>query len=142
MTHNLKESFTEITSAWHSFIESSNYLLHPLEDDAHYDEVAAFLDKLLEQRREHAHPDTLDSLIDYATTLINDYDTTQVQLPEADAKDVLAFLMAERGLKQVDLAHLIPQSVLSQLLSGKRKFSANHARVLGEYFGVSAAVFL
>lgn len=123
-------------------MESSNHLLRPIENDAHYDELAAFLDALLEQRHEHTQPATLDSLIDYATTLIGDYDASHVKLPEAEAKDVLAFLMEERGLKQGDLAHLIPQSVLSQLLNGKRAFSANHARSLAEYFGVSATVFL
>ena len=122
-------------------MESNNRLLRPIEDDAHYDEVAAFLDEVLEQRRGDA-PDTLDSLIDYTTTLIADYDALHMKVPEAEAKDVLAFLMEERGLKQTNLAHLIPQSVLSQLLSGKRTFSANHARTLGEYFGVSPAVFL
>ena len=142
MTRSLDDSFTKIAAAWHSFMESSNHLLRPVEDDAHYDAVAAFLDELLEQSRKHAQPNALDSLIDYATTLISDYDAAHVSLPEAEGKDVLAFLMMERELKQVDLAHLIPQSVLSQLLSGKRAFSANHARVLGEYFGVSAVVFL
>jgi len=139
----MNSALTKTTlAAWHSFMESSNHLLRPIENDAHYDELAAFLDALLEERRGHTQPDTLDALVDYATTLISDYDSSHVKLPEAEAKDVLAFLMEERGFKQADLAHLVPQSVLSQLLNGKRAFSANHARSLAEYFGVSAAVFL
>jgi hypothetical protein len=34
-------------NAWDKFMESSQHLLRPIENDKHYDQVAAFLDELL-----------------------------------------------------------------------------------------------
>lgn len=119
-------------------METSNHLLRPIENDKRYDEVAGFLDSLLEQ----PNPSTsTEALIDYVSQLISDYDE-KLELPEAEPRQVLAFLMEQHELKQKDLAHLIPQAVLSQLLNGKRDFSASHAKKLAEFFGVSPEVFL
>jgi HTH-type transcriptional regulator / antitoxin HigA len=117
---------------------SSQHLLRPIENDKHYDEVAAFLDELLEVPRPSR---STEVLIDYVTRLITDYDE-KLELPDAEPRHVLAFLMEQRGLRQKDLTHLIPQAVLSQLLNGKRNFSASHAKKLAEFFGVSPEVLL
>jgi HTH-type transcriptional regulator / antitoxin HigA len=124
--------------AWDKFMDSSNYMLRPIENDKHYDEVAGFLDTLLEQSKPSK---STEALIDYVTQLIADYDE-KLELPDAEPRHVLAFLMEQHGLKQKDLTHLMPQAVLSQLLNGKRDFSANHAKKLGTFFGVSPEVFL
>ena len=47
-----------------------------------------------------------------------------------------------RGLKQGDLAEIVPQSNLSAILAGKRKISANLAGKLGKFFNISPAVFV
>ena len=51
-------------------------------------------------------------------------------------------LIEMRGLKQGDLAQIVPQSNLSAILAGKRKISATLARKLAKYFNVSPAVFV
>jgi HTH-type transcriptional regulator / antitoxin HigA len=117
---------------------SSQHLLRPIETDKHYDEVAAFLDELLEEPRPSR---STEVLIDYVTRLIADYDE-KLELPDAEPRHVLAFLMEQRRLRQKDLTHLIPQAVLSQLLNGKRNVSASHAKKLAEFFGVSPEVLL
>lgn len=124
--------------AWDKFMDSSDYLLRPIENDKHYDEVAGFLDSLLEQPESSA---STEALIDYVAQLISDFDE-RLELPDAEPRHVLAFLMEQHDLKQKDLTHLIPQAVLSQLLNGKRKFSVNHAKKLAELFSVSTDVFL
>jgi HTH-type transcriptional regulator / antitoxin HigA len=124
--------------AWDKFMDTSNYLLRPIENDKHYEQVASFLDSLLDQARASA---STEALIDYVTQLIADYDQ-KLELPEADPKDVLAFLMEQHHLKQKDLNHLIPQAILSQLLNGKRPFSTNHAKKLAKFFNVSATAFI
>jgi HTH-type transcriptional regulator / antitoxin HigA len=127
--------------SWKEFMRESKGLLRPIENDKHYDKVAGLLDELLDEGRSRRSKE-LESLTEYVTHLVSSYDEKHVRLPEAEGKDVLAFLMQERGLKQTDLSGLIPQAVLSQLLNGKRAFSARHAKVLGGYFKVSPAVFL
>lgn len=124
--------------AWDKFMDSTHYLLRPVENDKHYDEVAGFLDSLLEQSKPSK---STEALIDYVTQLISDYDE-RLELPDAEPRHVLAFLMEQHDLKQKDLTHLIPQAILSQLLNGKRDFSANHAKKLAKFFDVSPEVFL
>ncbi len=124
--------------AWDKFMDTSNYILRPIENDKHYDQVAEFLDSLLEQPKPSA---STGALIDYVTQLITDYDE-KLELPDAKPGEVLAFLMEQHELKQKDLLHLIPQAVLSQLLNGKRNFSATHAKKLASFFKVTADVFL
>jgi HTH-type transcriptional regulator/antitoxin HigA len=47
-----------------------------------------------------------------------------------------------RGLKQGDLAEIVPQSNLSAILAGKRKISATLAGKLARFFNISPAVFV
>ena len=51
-------------------------------------------------------------------------------------------MLRQRGLKQSDLAEVVPQSNLSAILAGKRKISAALAGKLAKYLNVSAAVFI
>ena len=52
--------------AWDKFMDSSDYLLRPIENDKHYDEVAGFLDSLLEQPEPSASTEALIDLIPQA----------------------------------------------------------------------------
>jgi HTH-type transcriptional regulator/antitoxin HigA len=51
--------------------------------------------------------------------------------------------MERHGLKQTDLsAEIGGQSVVSEILAGKREINARQAKALAVRFGVSAAVFI
>ncbi len=127
--------------AWESFINSSNGLLHSIKNENHYNQVANFLDTLLEEAQ-HSNSESLNSLIDYVTSLIQAFDQTNTELPEATPAEVLSYLMNEQQLKQSDLSHIIPQSVLSQILNGKRQLTTKHIKDLANYFKISTASFL
>jgi len=73
--------------------------------------------------------------------LISDYDDL-VQLPELPAHKTIAYLMEQRGLRQVDMLPVFgSRSVASDVLSGKREPSKDHIRKLAAFFGLSPAVF-
>ena len=56
--------------------------------------------------------------------------------------EVLEFLMEQHDLKQSDLAkELGSQSIVSEILAGKRKLNNNQIAALSKRFGVSPAVF-
>ena len=56
---------------------------------------------------------------------------------------MLRFLLDQHGLTQTDLAAEIGgQSVVSEILSGKRAINARQAKALAARFGVSAVAFL
>lgn len=80
--------------------------------------------------------------IELLTVLIERYEEQHFAVPEASPADVLRFLLDQHGLKQRDLASdLGGESVVSEVLSGKRKLNASHIDLLSKRFHVSPAVF-
>ena len=80
--------------------------------------------------------------IELLTLLIERYEDENYSLPKASPADVLRFLIAQPGLKQRDLADdLGGESVVSEVISGKRKLNAAHIEQLSKRFRVSPAVF-
>ena len=80
--------------------------------------------------------------IELLTLLIERYEEEHYSVPQASPADVLRFLLDRHGLKQRDLAaELGGESVVSEVLSGKRKLNAAHIEQLSRRFNVSPAVF-
>ena len=72
------------------------------------------------------------------------YEAREFPVPPAPPERVLAFLMEQRDMRQVQLAELlgITQGNVSRLLTGRAKFSLETIRKLAEHFRVSPTVFL
>lgn len=82
-------------------------------------------------------------LLDLVTKEVETYEAKQQTLPEATPAKVLAFLMEEHQLKQIDLAEeLGGQSIVSAILNGKRELNTRQVKALATRFSVSPAVFL
>src|SRR2546428_591651 len=82
------------------------------------------------------------TIFDLVGDLIGAYESAHVEIPDAEPPAVLRLLMEQHGLKQQDLPDIAPQSVISEILAGKRRINARQAKALAGRFGVSAAVFL
>jgi HTH-type transcriptional regulator/antitoxin HigA len=81
-------------------------------------------------------------LAELLTLLIEDFESKRYVLPRAKPVEVLRFLMEQHGLKQKDLADVFgTRSIVSEVLSGKRKLNREHIRRLSERFHVSPEVF-
>jgi len=75
-------------------------------------------------------------------TLIEAYEEQNHSIPDASPVDVLRTLMDANGLRQKDLAPIFgSESVVSEVLNGKRDINKNHIEKLSKRFGVSPAVF-
>jgi HTH-type transcriptional regulator / antitoxin HigA len=80
--------------------------------------------------------------IELLTLLIERYESEHYSLPDASPAEVLRFLLDQHGLRQRDLAEeLGGESVVSEVLSGRRKLNATHIERLSTRFQVSPAVF-
>jgi HTH-type transcriptional regulator/antitoxin HigA len=80
--------------------------------------------------------------IELLTLLIERYEEERYSIPKASPTDVLRYLIDRHGLKQRDLAvELGGESVVSEVLSGKRRLNATHIEELSKRFHVSPAVF-
>ncbi|CAI8745827.1 HTH-type transcriptional regulator / antitoxin HigA [Pseudomonas sp. IT-P74] len=109
------------------------------EDD--YDMLVQALDELLEMTGvDESHP--LMSLVDIIGDWIEEWDHKHHLMPEATGAEVLGYMMREHGLTQSDLPGVGPQSVVSEILSGKRQLNLRQIRWLAERFNVPVDVFI
>ncbi|VVN37735.1 Antitoxin HigA [Pseudomonas fluorescens] len=109
------------------------------EDD--YDLLATALDELLEMTGDdESHP--LMSLVDIIGDWIEEWDHKHHPMPKPGGADVLGYLMREHRLTQSDLPGVGTQSVVSEILSGKRQLNLRQVRWLAERFGVSVETFI
>ncbi len=115
--------------------------LRPIRSEKEYDRTLALMNTLLDvvgDKEDHA----LAGLLDLVSDLVADYDASHYAIEASEPKEVLRYLIDIHGLKQSDLAKIVPQSNLSAILTGKRKISATLAGKLAKYFNVSPAVFV
>lgn len=109
------------------------------EDD--YDALVLAVDKLLEiTGDDESHP--LMSLVDIIGDWIEEWDQTHHPVPKPPGFEVLGYLMREHGLTQSDLPGVGTQSVVSEILSGKRQLNLRQVRWLAEYFKLPVDVFI
>lgn len=108
---------------------------------ADYSRLVEFLDDLIDQVGEdESHP--LTSLAETVGTLVEAYEARTLSIKKGDPVEVLRFLMAEHGLKQAELSEIGSQSVVSEVLSGKRKLNLRQIKLLARRFNVSPEVFI
>jgi len=131
-----------IASAWRSLQKALPVPLTPIRTEAQLEELTALMHSLVDLVGDDEHHELADFL-DLVGQLIEDYETEHHPVPEAEPRAVLRFLMERHGLKQTDLsAEIGGQSVVSEILAGKREINARQAKALAVRFGVSAAVFI
>ena len=81
-------------------------------------------------------------LAELLTLLIEDFESKRYELPRAKPLEALRFLMEQHGLKQKDLVDVFgTRSIVSEVLSGKRKLNKDHIERLSRRFHVSSDVF-
>jgi HTH-type transcriptional regulator/antitoxin HigA len=128
-----------IQSSWQAFDTMAH--LRPIHDDETYDRMTALMNFLVNATGDDEdHP--LSGLLDLVSDMVSKYEQENFAIEPVEPKEALRFLIESRGLKQEDLATIVPQSNLSAILAGKRKISASLAGKLGKYFGISPAVFV
>ena len=85
-----------------------------------------------------------DKLFNLLANLLEDYERrTLPPLEESSPRETLKFLMAENNLRQTDLADVFgTQSVVSEVLKGKREITKNQAKALAQRFSLRLEAFI
>ncbi len=115
--------------------------LRPIRSDEELDRAIAAIDALIDRPElDRDEEDYLDVLSD----LVAKYESEHHPIPPASDAEILRFLMTDA--KEVTQARLavdtgIPESTISEVLSGKRGLSRRNIGILARYFHVSPAVF-
>lgn len=129
----------KLQSSWQIF--DAMVHLRPIVNEPEYSRMVLLMNTLLDEVGDKEdHP--LSGLLDLVGDLVSNYEQQYHAIEQSEPKEMLRFLMNERGLKQSDLSEIIPQSNLSAVLAGKRKISASLASKLGKFFGVSPVIFI
>ncbi|MBW3505353.1 MULTISPECIES: type II toxin-antitoxin system HigA family antitoxin [unclassified Pseudomonas] len=116
-------------------------LLRKPKTEADYDELVAALDGLTDLiGDDESHP--LMSLVDIIGDWVEAYDLEHRPMPKVSGVDVLRSVMQEHGLTQSDLPGVGTQSVVSEILSGKRQLNVRQIRWLADYFNVPVDMFI
>lgn len=85
-----------------------------------------------------------DKLFDLLANLLEDYERkTLPELGQSTPIDILKFLINENDLKQTDLTDIFKtQSIVSDILAGKRQINLAQAKRLANRFRVSVELFI
>jgi HTH-type transcriptional regulator / antitoxin HigA len=110
-----------------------------IESDDQNDQYTAKLIELKKRGRLSAEDREYARLL---ATLIEKYESERFPIPDATPQEILAELIEQNGLRQRDLVPILgPESVVSEIVNGKRPLSKTHIEKLSQRFHVSPAVF-
>lgn len=116
-------------------------LLRKPKNEADYDQLVEALDELTDRiGDDESHP--LMSLVDIIGDWVEAYDLEHRPMPKVSGVDVLRSVMQEHGLNQSDLPGVGTQSVVSEILSGKRQLNVRQIRWLADHFKVPVEMFI
>ena len=131
---------SQVTRSFEAFRAAGGVGAVRNQDD--YERAMALIEAILDATRSQAaredagHP--LAPLLDFLTAAVHDYEAEHHALPEASARDVLRFLMDQHGLSQSALPEVGNQSVVSQILAGRRALNTRQIAALARRFHISA----
>ena len=105
-----------------------------------YDRIEEIFDNLFNENRSPEE----DKLFRLLANLLEDYERrTLLPLEKTSPQTILKFLMKENNLRQADLAGIFgTQSVVSEVLTGKREITKRQAKALAERFGLRLEAFI
>lgn len=114
-----------------------------IETEEENEKALAIIWDLMKKGEDNLSPEE-DRLFRLLVRLIEDFEEKAYPMGDtATPLDTLKSLIHEHGLKQKDLVDIFgTQSVVSEVLNGKRGISKTHARRLGDRFCIPADLFI
>lgn len=115
------------------------FVPRPIRDEADHQAALAVLEQLL--ARDELHPSEAE-FVELLSELVHAYEERHHPIDDVHGVELLWQLMEERGLKQRDLVDVFKtESIVSEVLAGKRELNKGHIEKLAAKFAVSPAVF-
>jgi HTH-type transcriptional regulator/antitoxin HigA len=118
--------------------------LVPIRDDQHLKAAHAIIDKLSIAGEEHLSQGQMDYLL-VLGDLTSSYESAAFDEMTRDVKglDILRHLMEEHEMTGSDIGRIIGHRELGpKVVKGTRQISREHAKLLGNHFGVPGELFL
>lgn len=126
------------TTAYSSLL--SQYIPQVIETEEEYNRVLKIVEKLTFAKNRTPEEKALHKLL---VTLIETYETENYPMEESEPFEILQHIMEASGTHHADFVGVIgSNSVVSEIVNGKRPISKAQAKILGNYFKVSFSLFL
>lgn len=132
-------TITEMVAPWMALHEALGIGV-PIRDEGQYEQVVKFAESLADELPDDAG-DPRWGLVHLLADRIKEYEDRVNPMPKLPAHELLRELMEEHGLGQKDLPEVGTQSVISDVLTGKRKLNLRQVRALAQRFGLPMEVF-
>lgn len=125
-------------------IATMSQLLSACHDEIKDDDDLQGRMALIDELYSHADSETHAAarFAELVADRVYEYETATVLIPYSSQAEALAFLMADREVKQKDLVGIINQSAVSEILNGKRKMTVAQIKGFSEYFNVPVEFFM
>lgn len=127
-------TITDIAAPWLA-LNTALGIAMPIGDEAQYLRLHAFAEELAEQLPDDAS-DPLWGLVSLLADRIREYENRVHPWPDLAPHEFLGALMTEHGLLQKDLPEVGTQSVVSEILSGKRTLNLRQVKAIAARFHV------
>jgi HTH-type transcriptional regulator/antitoxin HigA len=114
--------------------------LRPIRSEKELDRAIAMIDHLID--RDHLQPEEKDYL-HVLSDLVERYETDHHPIPPLSDGEILKHLLQVKGASQVVVARKtgIPESTISEVITGKRMLSRAHIGKVAHFFGVQPGAF-
>lgn len=111
----------------------------PIKHEEDLEKTQAVVDNLLDKGE---LTESEEDYLNLLGILIYEYESKQDLVPDIYGVELLKVLIAELNLKQKDLVPIFKtESIVSDVLKGKRKLTVEHIQKLADFFSLSSAVF-
>lgn len=127
-------TLTDIAAPWLA-LNAALGIAAPVADEAQYLRLQAFAEELAEQLPDDAG-DPLWGLVSLIADRIREYENRVHPWPNLPPHELLRALMDEHGMSQKDLPEVGPQSVVSEILAGKRALNLRQVKAIARRFHV------
>lgn len=143
-TPDFEPLFAKLSTAVQAFqphlTALSRYCTTAVTDDEDLTKRMALIDELYGYAK--TEDDIAAIMAQFVTDKVYEYEQIHVQLPAVAPSEALAHFMEENKVKQRDLISVASQSVISEILHGKRKMTVKHIKGFAAFFGVPEKTFM
>jgi len=113
-----------------------------IKSDDENNRVLGIIEHLMEKGERNLTAEE-DALLELLVDLVHDYEEKRYPLTPSPPRQMVAFLLEQRGLKPSALWPVLgSRSRVSDLLSGKRAISKERAKKLAAFFQVGVELFI
>jgi HTH-type transcriptional regulator/antitoxin HigA len=117
----------------------ARFVPRPIRSEADYRAALDLIEHLL--AADELHPSEAE-YVEMVAALVHAYEERQHPIDDISGVDLLKQLMDDRGLRQRDLIEVFKtESIVSEVLAGKRELNKAHIEKLAAKFAVSPAAF-